>query len=168
MNGEFSKEDFKLYLIVILITLSIVSSVIIVTVVWNVLTVERSSSIGILDEYGGVENITREMRVNDYFNGTVKIKNREGQSYLYRVYIKAGDLSTVTNSSTPASINVYNFTYFDACLSNSQTRNFQVQVQLTVIQNNTKLIFELWKFNYRGQVFSYSGQWDHVWVNVTS
>lgn len=165
---EFTKQDFKLYLTVILIVLGIVSSVIIVTVVWNLLTVKRDSIIAFLDENGGVDDLIHNMTVNDYWNGTVVIGNREGRSMLYKVFVKAGNVSTVTSRSAPASINVYNVTVLEACLSHNQMTWIGIQCNLTKVQNDTKLIFELWSLNTVTQMFQYSGHWAHKWVNVTT
>lgn len=164
---EFTKQDFKLYLTVILIVLAIVSSVIIVTVVWNFITMKWDPYITILDENGGEHDLIHNMTFNDYWNGTVEIGNHEGRSMLYKVFVKAGNVSTFTSSSAPATINVYNVTVLEACLSHNQMTRIGIQCNLTKPQNDTKLIFELWSLNTVTQIFQYSGKWAHIWVNVT-
>ncbi|MHA1144825.1 MAG: hypothetical protein ACTSRW_08825 [Candidatus Helarchaeota archaeon] len=166
-DSNFTRKDFKLYLSVILITLCIVTVIVVATVAWNLMTTRPYSYLAILDENGG-DNFSPEMKVNDLFNATVVIGNFEYRSMLYRIWIKAGNVSTTTSSTSPATISVYNQTYFESCLSFYQTCRIDVQFNLTVIQNNTKLIFELWKYDVTSRVFTYSGSWVHVWINVTT
>ena len=167
-DSEFTKQDFKLYLGVIIITLMVVISVIIATAAWNVLTMERNSAIGVLDANGGTGNYIEEMQVNDYYNATLEVGNFNSQTMLYKIEIKAGNITTITNSSIPAYINCTYVRSYQCCLSFYQTIRINVQCNLTVVQNDTKLIFELWEFNSPNQAFQYSGQWTHLWVNVTA
>lgn len=162
---DISKNNFKIYLIAILISLGMVIGIIIYS--FSTYPVQRFSSIGVLDENGGTTQYPKSVLVNTTLNYTVSVVNEEDMTLYYRVIIKYGNESTINNLFAP-SINATEITHFDSILTNKLFVFQKISFKIPVVQNNTKIIFELWKYIPLVHVFVYSGMWNHLWLNVTS
>jgi len=163
VTEKISKKDFKLYLTVIIIAISIVSALLIYNLIVNQ---QKVTSFYILDENGGYD-FPKEVQVNGLYNVTVSISNFEQKTMLYRVYMKVGNLSSNISATNPTDFYV-NSTYFESVLSHWQYRTHSISLNMTTVQNHTKLIAELWEYNEVSNIFVYSGQFLFVHYNVTT
>ncbi|MHA1799494.1 MAG: DUF1616 domain-containing protein [Candidatus Helarchaeota archaeon] len=161
--SKISKSDFKSILIIILIVIIIMSGVL----VYNYfITREQFTSFYILDEQGGTD-FPQEIQVNHQYNLTVVITNYEQTLMLYKIYIRVGNMSTNINKTHPADFYT-NSTFFETNIMHGQSRNFNVNINMTIVQNETKLIAELWKYNVLYSQYFYSGQFLFIHFNVTN
>ena len=161
-SEDMSKKDLTLYLIVIVIAIGIISTVVLINITMNR---ESFTDFYMYDENGGY-NFPQEIQVNHNYNLTVAISNFEQNVMLYRVYIKVGNLSTIINKTHPSDFYM-NSTYFETTILNGFTRSFIVSMNMTLIQNNTRLIAELWKYSIIYYDYIYSGQFLFKDYNVT-
>ncbi len=91
------------------------------------------------------------------------VGNHIGEPVFYTVMVKLGDNETVVNPASVASIQQYN-----QVVSNNQSWTFPIDVTLSKVGVNQRLIFELWAYNQtRGQI-SYQDIWGQVRFNVTT
>ncbi|MHA1377859.1 MAG: hypothetical protein ACTSRG_05715 [Candidatus Helarchaeota archaeon] len=165
-NKDISKKSFKIYLIPILIALGIV----IVFLFYTSMTypVQRFSAIGVLDGSGGTTSYTKSAPVNTTLNYTVSVVNQEDMTLYYRVIIKYGNESTINSLLHPSKNVSTELTHFDVILPNDLLVFHKISFQIPKVQNNTKIIFELWKYVPLVHQFIYSGMWNHLWVNITT
>ena len=160
---KVTKKDFKMYLVVIVIAITVVSAVLIYNFVTNQ---QKFTGFLMLDE-NGETNFPEEVQVNHLYNVTISISNLEQKTMLYRVYLKVGNLSSNVNATTPTDF-YFNSTFFNTILTHTQSRSHSVSVNCTTVQNNTKLIAELWEYNEVSHGYIYSGQFTFKHFNVTT
>ncbi len=160
---KVSKKDFKLYLTVIIIAISIISAVNIYNLIVNQ---QKMTSFLLLDENGGT-NFPGEVQVNSLYNVTIYLSNLEQKLMLYRVYLRVANLSSIINVSSPTDF-YFNSTYFESLLSHTQSRGHLIGINVSIVQNFTRLIAELWKYNEVSGDFLYSGQFLFKTFNVTN
>ena len=162
---DISKSNFNIYLVAILIALGIVIGMTIYS--FSIYPTEKFSAIGVLDEYGGTTQYPKSVAFNSSLNFTVSVVNEEDMTIYYRIKIKYGNTSTVNSIFYP-SINATDITHFDCILLDKLFIYHKLSFEIPVVQNNTKVIFELWKYIPFVNQFVYAGMWSHIWLNVTS
>lgn len=163
---DISKINFKIYLIAILIALSIVIVFLIYTI--NTYPVQRFSSVGVLDGSGGTTAYPKSATVNSTLNYTISIYNHEDMTIYYRVLVKYGNESTINGLLNPSMNISTEITHFDMILPAELIIFHKMSFKIPEVQNNTKIIFELWKYIPLVHQFIYSGMWNHLWVNITA
>lgn len=93
------------------------------------------------------------------------VGNHEGAVTYYQVEVKLGNLSTRVSNTTAA--DALEISSYPLILANNQSSTFPVNLGLSTVGTNQRLIFELWTYDTSDSQFAYSGLWDQVWINVT-
>jgi uncharacterized membrane protein len=127
---------------------------------------EQFSQLGILGPSKTIGNYPSNVTARKPMSLYVFVGNNEGRAYYYEVIVKLGGVQTVVSNSTSA--NAPEIASYYQVIGNN--KNWTVPVNLTIshIGQNQRLIFELWAYNSTQSAFSYLGLWDQLWINVTS
>ncbi|MHA1294373.1 MAG: hypothetical protein ACTSR3_16180 [Candidatus Helarchaeota archaeon] len=163
---DISRSNFKIYLTAILIALGIVVIFLIYT--FSTYPVQRFSAIGVLDGSGGTTSYPKSVPVNSTLNYTVSVVNEEDMTLYYRIIVKYGNESTINSLLEPSKNISTELTHFDCILLDRLMIFHKISFKIPEVQNNTKIIFELWKYIPLVHQFVYSGMWNHFWVNITA
>ncbi|MHA1310986.1 MAG: DUF1616 domain-containing protein [Candidatus Helarchaeota archaeon] len=162
-NSDVKQE--KIILSGIIIAIVIVSSMIIYSF-FNAQS-EHFSSIGLLDENKTTSNYPTTVKNNTPFYLWVDIGNYEGKLNLYLVNITLGNENTTINKSHPSTNTAYFIKKYLVIVENQRSRMIHVNLSINMVINNSRLIFELWKFNSVLKKFQYLGLWTQIWINIT-
>lgn len=127
--------------------------------------VEPFSGLSVLDYKGMMKEYPRTVSVNSTFKLNLFVKNYEGHTVYYVVYVKLGDIDTVVNASKTAEapiIAVYQF-----ILPHGYNRTIPIELSLNRPIVNGKLIFEMWAVDPRTLALTYKGIWCQLKINAT-
>jgi uncharacterized membrane protein len=125
---------------------------------------ERFSEIGVLGPNQTIANYPTSLKAGQHFLLYGYVGNHEGAVGYYDVVIKLGNESTLVSNSTYADAPVLESFYH--VLGNNQSWVFPMELAINQSGTNLRLIFELWMYN--SSSFGYTGDWNQLWVNVTS
>ncbi|MGE5555604.1 MAG: DUF1616 domain-containing protein [Methanocella sp.] len=91
------------------------------------------------------------------------VGNQMGQPMYYTVMVKLGDNNTAVNPANTDSINQYS-----QVLDSNQSWTFPIDLTLTKVGDNQRVLFELWIYNQTINQNQYHERWGQIWLNVTS
>ncbi len=126
---------------------------------------EQFSQLAILGPNRVIGVYPTTVRIGEPFLLYVYVGNYQGSVQYYRVFIKAGNQSTMVSNSTAAPVPVV-FSY-SIVLDNNQNATFPISLSMDHSGLFQKLILELWAFNTIRSDFVYTGKWNQLWINVT-
>jgi uncharacterized membrane protein len=130
---------------------------------------QKYSELGILGPTLTLGNYPTRVLQNHSFTLYGYLVNQEGVAKYYNVLVKLGNQSTQISNSTSADAPV--IAQYYSALSNSQNPYvFPMNLSINQAGTNERLIFELWsyKVSKSGDNFTYTGDWDQIWLNVTA
>ncbi len=147
--------------------LASVALLIIVATVQPLLPVneERFSELGVLGPNQTIGGYPTRVSVNQSFLLYGFIGNREGIVENYRFVVKLGNQSTPVTNTTYAVAPVL-ATYWRIIDSN-QNWLFPMNLTISRVGTNLKLIFELWSYDPSSSSFAYKGLWNQILLNST-
>jgi len=91
------------------------------------------------------------------------VGNQMGQPMYYTVMVKLGDNNTAVNPANITPINQYS-----QIVGSNQSWTFPIDLTLTKVGDNQRVIFELWIYNQTINQNQYHERWGQIWLNVTS
>ncbi len=124
---------------------------------------ESFSELGILNENMAMENYPSQVMVNQPLHLYGYVGNHMGEPMLYTVMVKLGDNKTVENPTLSSP--VYEFSQV---VSNNQNWTFPMDITLSKVGVNQRIIFELWAYNQTLHQNQYIGIYGHINVNVVN
>jgi uncharacterized membrane protein len=124
---------------------------------------EKYSELGILGSNGLLGEYPTQIVASQTVHLFGYVGNQMGSAMYYTVMVKLGNSDTQLNPSYVTPIQQYN-----QVLSNNQTWIFPVDVTLTKVGGNQRIIFELWIYNETTHKNQYHQRWGQVWLNVTA
>ena len=162
-NSDNREE--KIILMAIVIAIIIVSAMLIFSIV--TIQEEYFSSIGLLDENKTTSDYPQVVQNNTPFYLWVDLGNYEGCINLYIVNITLGNENTTINKSQPSGNSAIFLKNYHCIVENQLTKMIYVNLSINLIVNETRLIFELWKYNSYMKNFQYLGLWCQMPINIT-
>ena len=126
-------------------------------------TGEQFSELGILGPNMKLGDYPSEVVASDTISLYGYVGNQMGTPTYYTVMVKLGNNQTQTN---PA--NIPAMQEFRQVLPNNGTWTFPVDITLTQVGTNQRIIFELWAYNQTTNLNQYQERWGQIWVNVTA
>ena len=127
--------------------------------------VEPFSELGILGPNMKIGDYPRELAVGEEFDLFLYLGNHMGSPQMYRVYVKLGDrgLNVSDTSAYPAPV-VTSYQY-----SLGDKRNVTLPITLSISEAgvNSRLVFEMHRFDVEAGEFVYHERWNQLWLNVT-
>lgn len=124
---------------------------------------ERFSELGILGPNQMLGDYPSEVVAGEVVSLFGYVGNHMGEPVFYTVMVKLGDNETVVNPASIAAMQQYS-----QVVANNQSWTFPIDVTLSTVGVNQRLIFELWSYNQTvGQVY-YQEIWGQVKLNVTA
>jgi uncharacterized membrane protein len=122
---------------------------------------EPFSELGVLGPNMQLGNYPSEIVVGQTVHFTGYVGNHMGQPQYYTFMVKLGNNDTQVNPAGVASIHEYS-----QVLANNQTWAFPIDITLTKVGVNQRIIFELWFYNTTTQQTQYHQRWGQIWLNV--
>jgi uncharacterized membrane protein len=126
-------------------------------------TGEQFSELGILGPNMMLGDYPSQVVASDTISLYGYVGNQMGTPMYYTVMVKLGDNQTQTN---PANIPINQ--EFRQVLPNNGTWTFPIDITLTQVGTNQRIIFELWAYNQTTNHNQYQQRWGQIWVNVTA
>lgn len=126
----------------------------------------KSSELGVLGPNATTQGFPTSVAVNQSFLLYGFVGDHEGSVENYQVIVKVGNQSTTVSDATFAVAPTIQ-TYW-RILNDNQTWLFPMNLSLSHVGNETRLIFELWTYNIPSSNYEYTGLWDQIWLNVTA
>jgi uncharacterized membrane protein len=122
-------------------------------------------ALGLLGSKGKIGDYPRTVVAGTPINLYVFIANYQGKAVFLEVVAKIGSKGNIPTNTTP--LDAPPIWEYSVILDNGE--NITVPVQLTLTQEgmNQAIVFELWIFNTTAGSWRYTGQWNHLYVNVT-
>ena len=118
---------------------------------------ERFSELGVLGPNQVLGDYPSVVVAGETINLFGYVGNHMGQPEFYTVMVKLGDNETVVNPSSRRLDSAYS-----QVVSNNQSWTFPIDVTLSEVGVNQRLIFELWSYNQTmGQIY-YQDIWGQV------
>lgn len=125
--------------------------------------VEPFSELGVLGPNMKIGDYPKEIVVGETVKFYIYVANRMGKPIYYIVMVKLGDNETSVNPvPTEPSLQ------FERILLHDGTWTFPVNITLTEVGSNQRIIFELWMYNEISNQNQYHERWGQVWINVTA
>jgi len=131
--------------------------------IWANRVVEPFSELGVLGPHMKIGDYPSEVVAGDTFKLYIYVGNHMGKPMLYTVLIK---LCNKTTPVDPAPVEpMMSFTH---ALLDNETWIFPINVTLTDVGLNWRLVFELWAYNPDTDRVEYLGLSCWLWINVTA
>ena len=127
---------------------------------------EAFSELGVLGPNQKIADYPTNVIAGHDFTLYVYVGDHEGQPEYYQVLVKEGNQATVVTNSTSA--NLPPVLTSSLVLEDNSSSIFPVNVSMSTVGLNQRLIFELWMFNSTNTAFAYTGLWAQIWMNVTA
>jgi len=124
---------------------------------------EQFSELGILGPNMQLGDYPSQVVASDTIHLYGYVGNQMGQPMYYTVMVKLGDNNTAVNPADIAPIQQYS-----QVIANNQTWTFPVNLKLTEVGDNQRLLFELWTYNQTINTKQYHERWGQIWLNVTA
>jgi uncharacterized membrane protein len=123
---------------------------------------ERFSSLYVLDSEKKAKNYPQLLVLgeNNTFLLWVGVENFMGRIEYALVLVKVGDETVQVNPSPLEPVE-----RFEKVLLNRETLEFPVTMTVNQLGKH-RIVFELWLFDELENVFSYSGKWCNIWLDV--
>ncbi len=124
---------------------------------------EPFSELGVLGPNLKLGDYPREIVAGENVYLNAYVGNQMGRPTYYVVMVKLGDNGTIVDP-----VQVEPIQQFESVLPSNGTWTFPVNVRLTQVGLNQRIIFELWLFNETSNQNQYHERWTHTWINVTA
>lgn len=124
---------------------------------------EQFSELGILGPNMKLGDYPSEIVASQSVSLYVYVGDQMGTPMYYDVMVKLGDNTTTVNPAPTAPIQEFN-----SVVPNNGTWTFPVNITLTQVGLNQRIIFELWIYNQTLNQMQYHERWSQVWLNVTA
>jgi uncharacterized membrane protein len=124
---------------------------------------EQFSELGILGPNMKLGDYPSEIVASQSVYLHVYVGDQMGTPMYYDVMVKLGDNTTTVNPAPIAPIQE-----FSSIVPNNGTWSFPVNITLTQVGLNQRIIFELWIYNQTLNQMQYHERWSQVWLNVTA
>jgi len=131
--------------------------------IWARRVVEPFSELGVLGPHMKIGDYPSEIVAGDTFKLYIYVGNHMGKPMLYTVLVK---LCNKTTSVDPAPVKP--MMSFTRALLDNETWIFPINVTLTDVGLNWRLVFELWAYNPDTDKVEYLGLSCWLWINVTA
>jgi uncharacterized membrane protein len=141
----------------------IIISLIAITVAYLPSTKEQFSELGILGPNMKLGDYPKETVAGETINLNGYVGNHMDQPMYYTFLIKLGDNTTTVNPAQTSTIQQHQKIILD-----NQTWTFPINLTLTEIGQDQRIIFELWIYNQTINQNQYHERWGQIWVNVNS
>ena len=127
--------------------------------------VEPFSELGVLGPNMKIGDYPRELVVGEEFDLFLYVGNHMGSVEYYRVYVKLGDrgLNVSDVVAYPAPV----LTSFDAVLMDKSNVTIPMTLSVPEAGVNSRLVFEMHRFDEDVSEFVYHERWNQLWLNVT-
>jgi uncharacterized membrane protein len=124
---------------------------------------EQFSELGVLGPNMKLGDYPSQVVASETVHLYVYVGNQMGQPMYYTVMVKLGNNDTVINPASIAPIQQYS-----QVIPNNQTWTFPVDITLTKLGVNQRIVFELWIYNQTINQNQYHERWGQIWLNVTA
>jgi uncharacterized membrane protein len=128
--------------------------------------VEPFSELGVLGPNQTIGDYPSNVAVGQNVTLYGYIGNHQGGVMYYDLRVKLGNSTTAVNETTW--VDVPSVADFRAVLRDGQNSAFPLALSFSQPANGTKVIFELWEFDFSSGSFLYSGLWGQILLNVTA
>jgi uncharacterized membrane protein len=126
---------------------------------------DRFSELGVLGPNQTIGGYPMRVVVNQSFLLYGLVGNHEGIVENYRLLVKLGNQGAPVTNATYAVAPVL-ATYW-RIVDVNQNWLFPMNLTISHIGVDTKLIFELWSYDLSTSSFAYKGLWNQILINVT-
>jgi len=131
--------------------------------IWAKRVVEPFSELGVLGPHMKIGDYPSEIVAGDMLKLYIYVGNHMGKPMLYTVLVKLCNKTTLVD---PAPVKpMMSFTH---ALLDNETWIFPINVTLTDVGLNWRLVFELWAYNPDTDKVEYLGLSCWLWINVTA
>ena len=96
----------------------------------------------------------------------VEVDNFMGIVQYFYVRVKLATSSTLANATHPSPAAL--LSQYERILQQGESWIFPVELNMTIIGQNFRLTFELWRYNTPSDAIVYTGLWVHLPLNVTT
>ena len=124
---------------------------------------EQFSELGVLGPNMKIGDYPKQVVAGQPASFFVYVGNQMGQPMYYEVMVKLGDNHTATNPAPIDPVQV-----FIRVVPFNGTWTFPLNVTLTQVGLNKRILFELWIYNQTLSQMQYTERWGQVWLNVTA
>jgi uncharacterized membrane protein len=124
------------------------------------------SEIGILGPQRLAINYPKQLVAGQNFSLYIYVGNHEQVTEYYQVLLKLGNISTITNGTTPSNVPV--ISTYSYVLNNNQNVTFPITMSINRTGIFQRLVFELWIYNTTSSSFFYTQDRGVLDINVTS
>ncbi|MBT3284667.1 DUF1616 domain-containing protein [Candidatus Bathyarchaeota archaeon] len=127
--------------------------------------VEPFSELGILGPNMKIGDYPRELAVGEDFDLFLYMRNHMGSPQMYRVYVKLGDrgLNVSDTLAYPAPV----VTSYQYSLGDKQNVTLPITLNVPEAGVNSRLVFEMHRFDVEVGEFVYHERWNQLWLNMT-
>lgn len=127
--------------------------------------VEPFSELGILGPEMKIGDYPRELVVGEEFDLYLYLGNHMGSVEYYRVYVKLGDrgLNVSDVEAYPAPV----LTSYDYVLLDKSNTTIPITLSIPESGVNSRIVFEMHRFDEDSGDFVYHKRWNQLWLNVT-
>jgi len=122
---------------------------------------ESFSELGILSQNKTMDNYPSQTVINQTIHLHGYVGNHMGEPMLYTVLVKLGDNQTVENP-----VFTQPFQQYSRVVSNNQNVTLPMDITLSKVGVNQRIIFELWAYNQTLNHNQYQGIYGHININV--
>jgi uncharacterized membrane protein len=127
-------------------------------------TVEPFSELGILGPNKMLGDYPNEIGVDQPLKLYIYVGNHEGKIQYYRVVAKLGNINSTVSDSEALDAPV--FAYWDIVLPNEENSTIPIQLSISKVGLNQRLVFELHNYDDEIGNFVYHQRWTQLWLNV--
>ncbi|MBD3171179.1 DUF1616 domain-containing protein [Candidatus Bathyarchaeota archaeon] len=127
--------------------------------------VEPFSELGILGPEKKIGDYPRELDVGEEFDLYLYLGNHMGSVQYYRVYVKQGSRDLNVSDTEPYGAPV--LTSYDKVLVDESNVTMPIVLSIPEPGLNTRLVFEMHRFNPDLGDWEYHERWNQLWLNVT-
>lgn len=124
---------------------------------------EQFSELGILGPNMKLGDYPSKIVSSETINLYGYVGNQMGQPMYYTVKVMLGDNNTAVNPANLEPIEQY-----CQVIANNQSWVFPIDLTLTKVGDNQRVIFELWAYNQSINAIQYHQRWGQIWLNVTA
>lgn len=150
----------------VILAITIIGSAIGVVMILMPGSSENFTAIGLLNSECKIGDYPRVALNNTYIDLCIFIANYMNKPILYKVIYKIGNETTLPTNSTPSDSEPLESWW--GVLSNGGNTTFPVRVLVASPSiGRVALIFELWIYDTDKRDWVYSGEWVHLYINVS-
>lgn len=149
--------------VVIALALVVIAAFIVVQPILAGIKGEQFSELGVLGPNMTIGDYPTSVVVGSNISLYTYVGNHMGQPLWYEVLVKMGD-----NSSDVDPLLVEPVSSLERILNDNETWINPINITLSTVGNNQRIIFELWSMNSSSEVFEFTGRWNQLWINITA